>query len=229
MQKTKILIVEDEIIVALDIKATLQDLGFEVVGLVTNYEDALCFIKKQPPDVLLSDINLKDSKSGIDIARDIQKITYIPVIYLTAFSDEETIAEAVKTNPVAYITKPFKREDLKSNILLAQYKIHRQNKTQKPLTCKRLGNGFYFCNKDKVLYFEDMLIKLSIKEKELLSLLVEANGQIVSFSSLEYFIWPHNPISDSALRTLIYRLRAKLEYKLIETIPSVGCKINFFY
>ncbi len=66
-------------------------------------------------------------------------------------------------------------------------------------------------------------------KKKLLTILVEAKGSIVSFSNLEYYIWPDAPVSNSALRTLIYRLRSKLEYKLVETIPSIGCKLTPYF
>ncbi len=225
MEKTKILIVEDETIVALDIKNALIKLGFEVTGMVTNYDDALKSAKSNRPDILLSDIRLENSKNGIEIAQEIQKIAPTPIIYLTAFSDDETISDAIKTNPISYMIKPFKRDELKLNILLAKYKMTKSNEVTIPNDCIKLGFGFYFHEKDKILYFENMSIKLSQKEKELLSILIDAKGQIVTLETLEYLLWSEKPVSSSTLRTLLYRLRAKLEHKLIETIPSVGCRL----
>lgn len=226
MKKIKILVVEDETIVALDIKHALIRLDFEVTDTVTNYDDALLSAKSQKPDLLLTDIHLEHSKSGIEIARDIQTIAPIPIIYLTAFSDDATIHEAVKTEPVSYMLKPFKRDELKSNIMLAMYKMNqsKEKKTQKQ--CISLGHGFYFEPKERTLYFEEMSIKLSTKENEFLSLLIEANGKLVTFETLEHFLWPEAPVSQSTLRTFIYRLRTKLEHKLIETVPSIGCKLK---
>lgn len=225
MEKTKILIVEDETIVALDIKHALMQLNFEVTDMVTNYDDALESVKNKIPDVLLTDIHLKNSKNGIEIAKDIQTIAPIPIIYLTAFSDDETIREAVKTDPISYMLKPFKRDELKSTILLAMYKISQSKKGKIPSNCKKLGFGFYFHEQDKILYFENIVIKLSQKEKELLSVLIEAKGQIVTLNTLENFIWSQGTVSNSTLRTLLYRLRVKLEHKLIETIPSAGFRL----
>ena len=119
MEKTKILIVEDETIVALDIKNALLKLGFEVTDMVTNYDDALRSASQKKPDILLTDIRLENSKNGVEIAKDIQKIHPTPIIYLTAFSDDETIIEAARTSPMGYMLKPFNRDELKSNILLA--------------------------------------------------------------------------------------------------------------
>lgn len=226
MKKIKILIIEDETIVALDIKHALIKLDFEVTDMVTNYDDAIASAKRQKPDLLLTDIHLEHSKSGIEIARDIQKIAPIPIIYLTAFSDDATINEAVKTEPVSYMLKPFKRDELKSNIMLAMYKMNQSREKKLPTQCINLGCGFYFEPKERTLYFEEISIKLSTKEKEFLSLLVEANGNLVTFETFEHFIWPEAPVAQSTLRTLIYRLHTKLEHKLIETIPSIGCKLK---
>lgn len=226
MEKTKILIVEDETIVALDIKNALLKLGFEVTDMVTNYDDALRSVSQKKPDILLTDIRLENSKNGVEIAKDIQKIHPTPIIYLTAFSDDVTIIEAAGTSPMGYMLKPFNRDELKSNILLAMYKMRQANEETAPQNAKKLGFGFYFEEKEKILYFKNMIIKLSHKEKEFLGILVGAQGQVVSFEALEHLIWPEGPVSESTLRTLIYRLRTKLEHKLIETIPSIGCKLN---
>lgn len=75
------------------------------------------------------------------------------------------------------------------------------------------------------MFYQNIPMKLGVKEKKLLSILLEARGNIVSFEQLTYAIWSDETISDSTLRTLIYRLRTKLEHRLIETIPSFGCKL----
>lgn len=224
-EQVKVLVVEDETIVALDIKNTLRELHFEVTDLVTTYQDAFKSIQKNTPHILLVDIYLANSKSGIELAKDVKEAFFLPVIFLTAYCDEATIKQAIKTNPIAYITKPFKRDDIKSNILLAQYKMNHLHQTQIPNNCKNLGFGFYYDEREKLLFYEQMPIRLSPKERELLAILVSARGQVVTFRTLENFIWPHAPVCDSNLRTLIYRLRTKLEYKLIITVPSVGCKL----
>ena len=115
----KILIVEDETIIALDIKNTILKLGYEVSGCVTNYDDALKSVKSDEPDIIFMDINLRNSKDGIEAATDIKKIKNIPIIYLTAFVDDETIERAARTCPAGYIAKPFKRNQAKPSIVLA--------------------------------------------------------------------------------------------------------------
>lgn len=228
MDKIKVLIVEDEAIVALDIKMTILKLGFKVTNCVTNYDDALHSVKTNSPDIILMDINLKNSKNGIETAKSIQKSKNIPIIYLTAYSDENTINKAIETNPISYLLKPFKREDLKSTILLGIYKVHNTNKSIIHDKCVNIGFDYYYDLYNETLYYKTAPVRLSLNERKLMTILVEAKGAIVSFREIEYLIWPDTAVSDSALRTLLYRLRAKLEYKIIETIPSTGCKLTPF-
>lgn len=225
MNKEKILIIEDNSIVALDIKRILNNLEYKVTNIVSNYEDAISSIKYEKPTLVFSDINLgKDKKDGIDIISEIQKNSYIPVIYLTAYSDEDTIQRAIKTNPLGYILKPFKKEDIKSTLLLALYKM-KDEKFEKNISDIKLDEDYSYDLKNEILFYKAKPIKLSPKENQLLKILVEAKGRLVSFREIEYLLWQDFPVCDSTLRTLIYRLRTKLNYKIIKTIPSIGCKI----
>jgi len=223
MDKIDILIVEDEAIVALEIKRTILKMGFGVTDMVTNYDDAIKSIKEKLPNIVLLDIYLKNSKDGIETAHAIKEIASVPIIYLTAFCDDKTIERAVETNPIGYLVKPFKREDLKSTLQLAIYKIKNSKSIESHLT--PIGEGYFYDLENHNLFFKEHPIKLSQKETLLLEILVEAKGEIVPFSTLEHHIWQGNLVSDSALRTLLYRLRGKLEYRLIETVPSFGFKL----
>jgi len=226
MSKTKILIVEDESIVALDIKRILTNLQYEVTDMVSDYLAVSSSIKKNRPDIILMDINLGQKQDGINIAEKIHLNENIAIIYITAYSDEETITRAIQTNPMGYVLKPFKKDDIKSIILLTLYKLNQINDFNKNNNYHDLGFDYYFDLKNEILFYKNTPLKLSIKEKKLLCILIEAKGQIISFRELEYILWPDAPISSSTLRTLIYRLRTKLEYKIVETISSIGCKIE---
>lgn len=226
MQKAKILIVEDEPIVALDIKNTLVKLGHIVTDTVTNHDDALSSIVVNEPDIIFMDIHLENSKDGIETAREIQKIKNIPVVYLTAFSDDATMQKAIDTNPVSYILKPFKRDELKSSIMLSIYKINNLNKVVVDNEYTSIGFDYYYDLKNDNLFYKDQPIQISINEKKFLRLLIAANGQIVPFRTIEEYIWQNSNMSNSAFRTLVYRLRSKLNFKLIETVPSFGYKLH---
>lgn len=224
MNKMKILIIEDEAIVALDIKRILTNLGQEVINTVFSFDEALQSIKENRPELIFSDINLGKGKDGIELIETIQKDDFIPVIYLTAYSDEETIERAIKTNPLGYILKPFKKEDIKSTLLLGLYRLKSQEFVSNNDYIK-LEEDYFYDLANEILFYKNEAIKLSPKERKLLTILVEAKGHIVSFRYIEYLLWPDKVVCESNLRTLIYRLRTKLNYKIIKTIASIGCKI----
>ena len=224
MNNIDILIVEDEAIVALEIKRTILKMGFGVSSVVANYDDALASIKVKRPDIVLLDIHLKNSKDGIETANAIQKISNIPIIYLTAFSDDATIERAIETNPVGYVVKPFKRADIKSTLKLAIHKINHRCVDNGLIP---LGKGYLYDLNNHNLFLEKNPIRLSQKESILLEKLIEAKGEVVLFYVLEQHIWKGLTVSDNALRTLIYRLRIKLDSIPIETVPSFGFRLTF--
>ena len=118
LDQPKILIVEDEMIIAANISLELNNLGYEVTGIITRGEEALLHIKHQQPDILLLDINLKGELDGIETAKEMQKKHNVPIIYLTANADDANFNRAKETHPYAFITKPFKKLDLKRAIEL---------------------------------------------------------------------------------------------------------------
>ncbi len=122
MLNSKILIVEDEGIVARDIKHRLETLGYDVVGITGNGKDALNITNEQNPDLILMDIMLTGDLDGIETAKQIHDEYNIPFIYLTAYYDDEILEKASGTQPAGYITKPFNDVGLHAAIQLALYK-----------------------------------------------------------------------------------------------------------
>ncbi len=117
-QAVKILIVEDEMIIAANISLQLSTLGYEVSGIIPRGEEALLHIKQNPPDIVLMDIQLKGELNGIETAQLMQQDYDIPVIYLTANADDGHFEKAKATHPYAFISKPFKKLDLQRAIEL---------------------------------------------------------------------------------------------------------------
>ena len=115
--KHKILVVEDESIIADDLRMILSTNGFEVIGPVDNGTEALETIGTAKPDLVLLDINIKGSLSGIDVANDLKG--KVPFIFVTSYYDEHTLKMAERVNPSAYIVKPFRREEVLINVRLA--------------------------------------------------------------------------------------------------------------
>ena len=131
MSKTNILVVEDENIVAKDIQMSLRKLGYNVVAICSNGEDAINAAEEHAPDLVLMDIMLKGDMSGIEAAEQIRERFNTPIIYLTAYADESTLSKAKITEPYGYIIKPFKEIDLRTSIEMAQYKHQKETVVRK--------------------------------------------------------------------------------------------------
>ncbi len=118
----RILLAEDEAIVALDLSATLTDLGYSVVATAASGEEAVQKVAELRPDLVLMDIRLSGEVDGVRAAEAIRRGRDIPVIYLTAHSDEETLRRAKATAPFGYLLKPFRVPDLRCAIEIALHK-----------------------------------------------------------------------------------------------------------
>jgi DNA-binding LytR/AlgR family response regulator len=123
----KILIVEDQMLIAANIANQLEGIGYEVVGIIPRGEEAVKFVQNEKPDLVLMDINLKGELDGIETAQRMQQDGKIPIIYLTANSDDAHFERAKETNPYAFISKPFKKLDLQRAIELASARIIQEN------------------------------------------------------------------------------------------------------
>lgn len=118
----KILIVEDEPIIAEDLALILQKVGYQVVGIANDGSTALDLLHTQQPDLALLDIALDSSLSGFDIAKVINEKYKIPFIFITSFSDKYTLERAKEVYPHGYIVKPFKKRDILANIEIAMHR-----------------------------------------------------------------------------------------------------------
>lgn len=157
--KKKILIVEDEGIVALDLQDQLQFMGYHVIGIADTAKDALKMAAKESPDLVLMDIIIKGERDGIDIARQLHDLFDIPVVFLTAYADEKTLARAKLSQPYGYIIKPFNANMIRSNIEMA---LHRHEVDQALVKCysttlSRIGDAVIsFDCKGKIRYLNAM-------------------------------------------------------------------------
>lgn len=126
----RILIVEDEAIIAAEIKSTLELLGYQVVGHAMNGDRALDLFATVQADLILLDISIKGTLTGIDLAKVVREKYKKPFIYITSYADKVTLDLVKSTHPYAYILKPFSENDLKVNVELALYKYESEVKLQ---------------------------------------------------------------------------------------------------
>ena len=132
MNETKILIVEDEPLIAEDIAEALRRNDYAVSAIVYSKEDALAELDCNLPDVVLLDINLNGGMEGIEIAGMIAANYNIPFIFLTSYSDKATVASSKVTEPAGYIVKPFTEAGLYSSLEIALYNYVQKNKRNFP-------------------------------------------------------------------------------------------------
>ncbi|KPQ41223.1 MAG: putative transcriptional regulator [Candidatus Methanoperedens nitroreducens] len=146
MSQTKVMVVEDERIIAEDIRRSLLNLGYEVSSIVSSGNKAIEDAEKYHPDIILMDIVLKGEMDGIEAAGHIHRRINIPVIYLTAYTDEQIMERAKITEPFGYIIKPFNERELHINIEIALYKYKMEKKLMESerllsATIKSLGEA----------------------------------------------------------------------------------------
>ncbi|MFZ3166328.1 MAG: ATP-binding protein [Candidatus Methanoperedens sp.] len=130
MSQTKVMIVEDERIVAEDIQSSLKNLGYAVSSIVSSGNKAIEDAEKYHPDIVLMDIVLKGEMDGVEAAEQIRIRFNIPIIYLTAYSDEEILERSKITEPFGYIIKPFNDRELHTSIEIALYKYKMERKVK---------------------------------------------------------------------------------------------------
>lgn len=133
MKNIKILIVEDELLIAENLAMKLKKFGYIIDNIVSSGKAALEYVKSEKPDLILMDIAIKGNLNGIETATKINEKAEIPIIYLTAYADDETLERATQTNCYGYILKPFKDRELHATIKVALRKYHEKNAIQNSL------------------------------------------------------------------------------------------------
>ncbi len=173
MTKKQILVVEDESIVAEHIRRSLKNMGYSVSSVASSGENAIKEVEINCPDLVLMDIVLLGEMDGIETARQIRSRFNIPVVYLTAYSDEEILERAKITEPFGYVIKPFNERELRINIEIALYK-HKMERELKEserwlaATLKSLGEAVIATDKKGIIKimnpFAEVLTGWTLKE-----------------------------------------------------------------
>lgn len=133
MEMARILIVEDEILVAREMETHLHEMQYEVVGIAVDAETVLQQVAATQPDLVLIDINLPGEQDGIAIANQIRCRFQIPIVYVTAYADNATLERAKLTYPLGYVLKPFNEQDLRMSVELALFRLRTDaNQTAQP-------------------------------------------------------------------------------------------------
>ena len=149
----RVLIVEDEGLVALDLEERLLKLGYEVAGVVDNGADALRVTRAANVDLVLMDIHIRGERDGIETTATLRESADIPVVFLTAHADEATLLRAGETEPFGYILKPFDERELRATVQMAHYRHRAEGRLRKmerwlATTLRSIGDGVIATDSD---------------------------------------------------------------------------------
>lgn len=226
----KILVVEDETILALQLKMSLQKFGYGISGVEATANDAMRHVDVNLPDMVLLDIHLKGEKSGTDAGRYIWQNHRIPIIYLTSYCDNATLKMAMESEPYGYLSKPFRANELKATLQAAWYKhsyFHPTLElTRTSMPYVHLPCGYVFDRTSGVLTCHNETVKLTGNEIKLFQILSEQAGNTVSFEHMSSYIYRETYNDLSKLRNLVYRLRQKIDASILENVFEAGYRLN---
>ncbi len=248
MEKHKVIIVEDDEITSLNLNMSLQKHGYSVIAVCDNALQAKNKIAMNNPDVIIIDISLQESNDGIELAKTIKQKYDIPFIFLTSYSDDDIISQAKQTEPYGYIVKPFDPGSLHATIQMALFKYQMENERKEDINSLKVDK----LNLEKLLYskrtsdkpivpfgknyhldisicetfYKNKKIKLTKKENAFLRLLVAQLGLVVSFDQAMNYVWDENGATENSVRTLVWRLRNKLETDIIKNASGIGYYIE---
>ena len=224
----KILIIEDEIITAIQMQEALEKKGYEVSAIVDNANDAYIAVEQYNPDLIITDINIKGKMDGTELANKIHLYNNTPIIFVTAYSDITLIENAMQSHPFGYIVKPFDSNELYAAVKIAS--MHSQNNSSKTDSDEehvRITKELYYMRTEHKLFFDEKEISLTKNENILFHTLFKNKNNFISKEIMEKEIWPDKEFkNDSSLRSLVYRLRGKIPCDCIEINYGQGYRLN---
>lgn len=220
----KILIVEDEMLIGAKISMFLTELGYDVTGLLPRAEEAIQNASENPPDIALLDIQLKGSMDGITLAQRLNDEHHIPVIFLTANSDDATFQRAKMAKPYAFLAKPFKKTDLQRALELT---IQRMAEQAPVSVAEKSEKEDVFVMSDRIFVrYKDQMHK--IKFENLLYLEAERNYCRMVTHTKEYLLtMPMKRLEDQLPAAAFQRIHRSyiVNMALIDTISEESVTI----
>ena len=216
-----IVIVEDEVVTQRYLKNILSQYNVQVTACYDNAADALSQLRGVPCDLLLMDINLNGPMDGIQLAREILYTRAMPIVFITAYNDDNTVEELLDLAPYGFIAKPFSSKDVLVTLQVAykRYVTHEASSAfkDKKASDLKINDMYCYCLRENELYENGIRVMLNPKQSIFMSVLASSPNHTLSYELLIDKIWGGEKISDSTLRTLVYSLR-----KLFPKLPIVS-------
>jgi DNA-binding response OmpR family regulator len=222
--KLKILILEDDKIVAMHMRIVAERLGHEVVGVLSEGVEALHAARSGRCDLLLCDIRLAGGSDGIETALAIQSFINCQLVYVTAYREPETLKRAAETDFIGYLVKPFREEELEALIELAALRREKGDCYRS----LRIDRTYRYCFDSATLMKDGEPVELTEKEHMLLRALLERPGELVSYERLDLQVWGETPVDGNTRRQLVHRFKQKAPFFPLKLVKGFGYRIETF-
>ncbi len=215
----KVMIVEDDMIAANYLKKIIETIKeYKVLFFARSYKEAINYLQKEYIDIIFIDIMLIGKKNGIDLAKTIKKeYPNSFFIFLTAYSNQEFLQDAAKTDALNYLLKPYRPQEIEAALILAKNHLNKNNSH-----ILQLVDNYSFDFSTNRLYKNNKEITLSSNELKLIFFLAKNSQIILSKEAILNFL----EINEESLRSLIYRIRNLTSKELILTFKGIGYKLN---
>lgn len=216
------LIVEDEPITSHFIREIIEDQGYRVAGSAKSAPEARQIIGGQRIDIAIMDINIQGSEDGIQLSRSLADEN-IAIIYISAYSDPQTLQEAAGTMPYGFLVKPFRETDLIAVLLLVVSRVKQeQNKVEMHQETQDQFAEYRLDTEQNRLYWRAQTIDLSKNETRALHIFLNKPESLITMEELRQAVWGEKSVGDSTIRELINRIRNKADTLCIENIYGTG-------
>ena len=218
-----VVIVEDEAITQRYLQDILLQQDVHISGCFDNAADTLEALGQIECDMILMDINIKGAMDGIQLARKILESYTLPIVFITAHSDDATLEELLELAPYGFIGKPFSSKEVLVTVQIAFKRFAVQTASISRAIPKEnasrimISNFYCYSAEQQVLYYDGQAVKLNKKQGLFIELLVENINTTVRYDTLIAYLWKDDYVSDSTLRTLVYSVR-----KLLPDLPIVS-------
>lgn len=227
MKPSRVIVVEDESIAARFLQEILLEMGVNEVYVARSAKEFYALFSQHGADLILMDINIKGPTDGLQIAARFSQYDATPIIFTTAYSDDETINAIVDVAAYGYVTKPFSAQDIEVAIRLA-YKRYKKEVPERFIEQKGrlLSDTLHFNETQQQLYREDEALELSQLQSKVLNCLIKHIDEVCDYELIYESVWEHGEGNEAALRTLIYSLRKAVPELDLETISKIGYKLH---
>ncbi len=218
----RVLIVDDEPLITIFIKRIVMETGDQIADICYDSDHALRAIKESKPDLIFMDINIKGNLDGISVIKKAAPLEAM-LYYISAYSSDDIVKEALGTQPYNYLFKPIKEVEVKTALELCRMKMH-VPKTKTPNRI-RLSDVLYFDKNHCVLECEGVPVALTRTEQKLIKTFAENINILLSYEYLREAVWERKNIANSTLRDHVSRLRQKFPQLNIYTSFGEGYRL----